>query len=92
MSREERRRRIKHLIIFEKPEEGGPIRTFCGICKVPTSQPYDHIENKHLQIEAYECQFCAKRFKSNSSLYKHISRNHNEESKIAKIMDLVSGD
>ncbi len=63
----------------------------CLICKTSVVAIFDHIENKHLQIEgAYKCDYCNQVFKSGNQKSVHIYRNHNEQHKISKAMAAAS--
>ncbi len=55
---------------------------YCKICNQSSRQISNiitHIENAHIQIEAYECEYCGLKFKSNNHRNMHIYRKHNQE-------------
>ena len=81
LSRSERLQRMKKIIIRDKNSG-----TICGICKRPFARIYEHIEEKHLKIAAYRCQFCSEAFNSNRKLGEHIRKFHSEAYNVERIL------
>ena len=65
----------------------------CSICHISYQGKYpsvrqrslmNHIERVHLKVQAYECQFCTKRFSSKAQRASHITLKHRKEHHIIK--------
>ncbi len=82
LSNTERNDRMK-ILIFTDPDTG---KKGCTLCKKLVARPYDHIENVHLCLAAYQCDFCDKSFKSRNLRAQHVHYNHKEEKKVRMII------
>ena len=63
-------------------KDGSSWKLFCKLCegsKRSFAKMYTlvrHIEATHIQIDAYECQFCEESFKTQNQRYFHTKRQH----------------
>ena len=79
-------RKAKRLTMITKdPITGQETCMICGAQFVYSKTLHDHIDAKHLQILAYACKYCDKRFTNRGNKYAHESQIHRYEKRRKEI-------
>lgn len=82
MSMSASERKAKRLTMITKdPHTGQEMCSLCGAQFVYSKTLHDHIDSKHLQILAYSCKYCDKKFTNRGNKYAHESQNHRYDKK-----------
>ena len=74
MDKKERIKRLKELVDVDNTGEPS-----CSICKSNFSSTYSvvrHIEATHVRMRGYQCDFCEKRFTTQSQKSHHEGKTH----------------
>ena len=75
-------RKAKRLTMITKDTVSGQeMCNLCGATFVYSKTLHDHIDSKHLQILAYSCKYCPKRFTNRGNKYAHESQIHRYDKK-----------
>ena len=84
MDHNARKKKIDRELLHKDPMTR---RWRCNLCNLDFSRKVysvDHVEEQHLKIPAYPCQYCDKLLVSTGQRRKHIFYTHRDENRMAK--------